>query len=114
MEDDMYLTDDEINYAYTAYATAKEVYAEFAQQVLEEKTSLDRQVARAMLDGTITGKNVAEREASAYEAFAESFGLLSTHEAALAELRLAYDLAGIEIGRVKSLLRLMENLQDPE
>ena len=61
-----------------------------------------------LIIGGITGKNAEEREASLRHELAGKYRALEESTAKTAEERLDYDLAGLEVDRIKLTIRALE------
>lgn len=96
-----------ITAAYHDLALAREALHSNATTAILDKIDLDTAIARATLTGEIIGKNAEERAAKARELFAEKYAALEASESAERNARLAFDLAGYEVERVKLIVRLI-------
>lgn len=102
------LNEQTINGAYGELADATTEYRRVESDHLQMKALLDADIAKALASGEIVGKNETERHAAARERFAAQFVNLELLDHARRHARLRHELAGIEVERVRSLLRLME------
>ncbi len=98
----------DITARYTALADAKRHYAAAATEEIAAERALEDARLRAIADGRITGKNEAERAASAQTVLAD---LIEAHRAAqdcARAARLEMDLAALDVEALRAELRLME------
>jgi hypothetical protein len=97
-----------INTAYDNLFVHKKNFEEKDIAFIEFKSSLDIQIAQAIVDGKIEGKNETERKANVEIVFGVENKRLRSISKDVAEARLQLDLAEIEVSRMQALLRLAE------
>lgn len=102
------LNEQAINSAYDALAKATKEYRNAEGEQIYYKALLDADIAKALAAGEIAGKNEAERQAAIRERFSVGFEELEGLGQHSRAAKLRHELAGIEVERVHSLLRLAE------
>lgn len=102
------VTEQEINDAYGELLRRKDNLYTAGEKVIEKKAVLEWCKVEAMQNGEIEGKNAEAREAASKSLLAPEYEELENAEKYEREARLGYDLAYIEVERVRALLRLAE------
>ena len=96
-----------ISNAYANLVIARDNLHDAGTAAIMARIALDTATARATLAGEIVGKNAEERAAKAREIFADQYNALEVCESTERRARLAFDLAGYEVERVKLIVRLI-------
>lgn len=104
------ITEQEITKAYESLTYNTQLFQMKAIQRIEIETDLEKKKARALVDGSNTGKNPEGREAMSRELFGLEYGSLEEAKNQEREAKYDLDLAEIEVSRVRALLRLAEVL----
>jgi len=92
--------------AYDRLSEARSNVYEAVKEETEVKRALEVDRTALIVHG-ITGKNAEEREANLRDALSERYAALETAAGATALERLEYDLAGLEVDRIRLTLRAL-------
>ena len=101
------INSDVINEAYSNLAIALRDHAFTAVGLQRAKEELETEILQAIHGGVIDGRNEQQRQAQARELFPQLFDNVAMRTAEEQDAKLAYDLAKIEVERVRALLRLV-------
>ena len=88
------------------YKTRQDL-AQASEKTRMRRSELEQERAARMMSGEIVGKNEAERNARAQELLMHYFLAVDAADLEERQVRLAHDLARIEVERIDFLLRLM-------
>jgi len=102
------LTEEIVNNAYAVLEDAKKKLFVVGEKVITRKLELEYAKLSALSSGKIEGKNAELREAAAREYLEAEYESLESAEVDERRARQDYDIAEIEVYRVRALLRLYE------
>jgi hypothetical protein len=102
------ITQDDLNKAYEDLSEAKGEYITASTHLETLKATIETRTATALYHGEIEGKNDAQRKGAAMEMFSQDYEELAQLQHNYANAKYHYEVAQIEVDRVRSLLRLME------
>lgn len=102
------ITEQEINGAYAAQKKATENYFKAAEQAIKAKQDYESKVLFALTSGQIVGKNQAERDAAARDIYSPEYNFSIKKDEEERTAKLEFDLAALEVSRVRALLRIAE------
>jgi hypothetical protein len=111
--DPLALTPENVNQAHVALAGARNAIFNVAIVRDQIKANIKTLKAKAVADGRINGKNEDVREAQAHEIFAADYEALADTETELDKAQLEYDLADIEVKRLRALICLATTKSEP-
>ena len=98
---------DMITLAYQYISDAREGVHAAIKAETEAKSALESDRKTLIING-IAGKNAEEREANLRDALSERYAELEIAAAFTASERLSYDLAALEVDRIKLTIRALE------
>jgi len=102
------MNEEKINNAFEELELAKKELFSAGERAIEKKAALEWRKVDAMQNGEIEGKNAEAREAAAKSLLAPEYEALELAEKDERKARFDYDVAHIEVERVRSILRLLE------
>ena len=102
------MNEEMITNAYEDLALAKEEVFQTGEHTIEKKAALEWRKVDAMQNGEIEGKNAEVRDAAAKALLAPEYEVLELAEKDERKARFDYDMAFIEVERVRAVLRLLE------
>lgn len=111
--DPLALTSQSVHLAHTALADARCAIFHTITVRDQIKALIKAQKAQAVSDGRISGKNEDVREAQAREIFAADYEALTDAEKELDSAQLEYDLADIEVKRLRALICMATTKGEP-
>jgi len=104
------MNEEIINKAYNELAEAKKKLFVVGERAISAKAALEARKVTAIVNGEIEGKNAEAREAAAKALLFLEYEALESAEVDERFARQDYDIAYIEVERVRALLRLQEVL----
>ena len=99
---------ENINHAYEQAEKWQRQYYADVQRVKDFKTALETIKAHKIIEGEISGKNEAEREAKARDLLTKEYDNLERAQADEWNSKLEVVVTGLEIDRIDKVLRLLE------
>jgi len=102
------VTEEQINDAYDQLGKFKELLWICSSDLADDKKGLEDTIAKALMDGTIEGKNQQLRDAAAKEKFSELFEKVDESQCLYDQTRLNCELANNEVERLRLVVRLIE------
>jgi hypothetical protein len=102
------MNENEIRSDYDNLVLAKYDFASASKRAAEQKRIVDLLEARAILDGSVVGKNAEERKASLLLMFPGDRAKLENYEEMEKAARLEMEVKQIEVDCLKMQMRLLE------
>ena len=102
------ITEEAINRVYFLQEASARRMHRAAEDALAKKQDYESKLLAGLMDGSIAGKNQTERDAAARQVLAAEYAAMVDAEQEERAAKLEYDIACLEVARVRALLRLAE------